>query len=171
MYYQLIDGCVGLTYLYSTPSYYYYYLLLFTTITPLVLFFSSLPFLSMIGLDCDSYAGAGIIRQVGRVLEHERLLFFFFSFFPPAVWDGCYSSLLLGGDFPVGKKKIMYDRISCHGLLGSWSAPMGAGVMVVQYTVPVSYSFLQRGINIIPGRRYHMFFYPGREGRKEKKVS
>lgn len=52
-------------------SFYYYY-------ATCIVFFPSLPFLSVIGLDCDYYAGAGIIRQVGEgVLEHERLLLFF----------------------------------------------------------------------------------------------
>lgn len=93
-------------------AFYYYY-------ATCIVFFSSLPFLSVIGLDCDYYAGAGIIRQVGEgVLEHERLLLFFL--FPTYFFHHCYSLL-------VGKKKIVYDRISCHGLLGSWSAPMGVG--------------------------------------------
>ncbi|PUU78708.1 hypothetical protein B9Z19DRAFT_41439 [Tuber borchii] len=111
--------------------YYYCYLLLFTTIRPLELFFSFLPFLSVMGLDCDYYAGAGIIRQVGGG-SRTREVALLFSFFPPAVWDGYFSSLLL---FTGGGKKIMYDRISCHGLLGSWSAPVGGEWGVVQYIV------------------------------------
>ena len=51
-----------------------------------------------------------------------------FSFFPPI-----FSSLLL---FTGGEKKIMYDRISCHGLLGELERADGGGrmMMVVQYT-------------------------------------
>jgi len=101
MYYWLIYGCVDLAYLYSTLFYHYYSLLpfFFATITPLVLFPPSFPFLSVIGLDCDSYAGAGIIRQFGGVLEYERLLFLFFHFPTRSLgWLFFFfsSSLLLG---------------------------------------------------------------------------